>query len=84
MSVMAWIKETHAYSLTGNITAFYKSKMGQISNPFRITGVIFAAFDSFYPLRISNSNIDFIFQKIKYRDPVSASGFHTDIMVVII
>ena len=84
MSVMAWIKETHAYSLTGNITAFYKSKTEQISNPFRILGVILVAFDGFYPFRISNSNIDFIFQEIKYRNPVFTSGFHTDIMAVII
>ena len=71
-------------SLTGNITAFYKSKTEQISNPFRILGVIFVAFDSFYPFRISNSNIDFIFQEIKYRNPVFTSGFHTDITTVIV
>ena len=71
-------------SLTGNITAFYKSKTEQISNPFRIFGIIFVAFHRLYPFRIGNDNIDIIFQKIKDRNPVFTCGFHTDIMAVII
>ena len=71
-------------SLTGNITAFYKSKTEQISNPFRIFGIIFVAFHRLYPFRIGNDNIDIIFQKIKDRNPVFTCGFHTDIMAIIV
>ena len=42
------------------------------------------AFHCLYPFRIGNDNIDLIFQKIKDRDPVFTSGFHTDIMTVIV
>ena len=70
--------------LTRDIAAFDKSKTEQIPDPFRVFGIIFVAFDSFYPFGIGNDNIDFIFQKIKDRNPVFTSGFHTDIKTVIV
>ena len=36
------------------------------------------------PFGIGDDNIDFIFEKIKDRDPVFTCGLHTDIMAIII
>jgi hypothetical protein len=70
--------------LTRDITAFDKSKMEQISKPFRIFGIIFVAFHCLYLFGIGNDNMDFIFQKVKDRNPVFTYGFHTDIMAIIV
>ena len=70
--------------LARNITAFDKPKTEQVSNPFRIFGIIFVAFYSLYPFGIGNDNIDFIFQNIKDRNPVFSCGFHTDIKAVVV
>ena len=51
--------------LTGNKTAGNKTEAEKIANPFGIFGIIFVAFNSFYPFRISNGNVDLVFQEIK-------------------
>lgn len=49
----------------------------------RIFGVIFVAFDNFYPFRVSNYDIDFILKKIKDRNSVFTRRFHADIMTIV-
>ena len=70
--------------LTGNKTAGNNTKAEKIANPFGIFGIIFVAFNSFYPFRISNGNIDPVFQEIKNGNPILTGRFHTDIKTGII
>lgn len=70
--------------LVGSVTVFHKYRMEQISDPFRIVGVIFVVSDSFYPFGIGKDNIDFIFQKIENRNPVFICGLHTNVMTIIV
>lgn len=70
-------------SFAGNVTAFYKLQSEQIPNPFGNLFIILVALDHFYPFGIGNGNLDFIFLKLKDRNPVFNRGFHIDIAAVV-
>ena len=56
----------------------------EVSNPFGILLVGFLAFDGFDIFRMRKAHVDVIFEVIKNRNPVLASGFHTDMIAVIL
>jgi len=65
--------------LTGDKAAGDKAEAEKVANPFGILGIIFVAFYGSDPLGVSNGDIDFIFQKIKDRNPILSGRFHADI-----
>ncbi len=70
--------------LAGNKIAGNKTEAEKITILFGFFRIIFVAFNNFYAFRISNGNIDLVFEKIKNGDLILISRLHTDIKTGII
>lgn len=68
---------------TGNITFRNQTWSKQISNPFRIFGIIHITYYGFYPFRVSNGDTNIVFQKVQSRNSIFIGRFYTDIATFI-
>ena len=61
-----------------------KVKFVEVCNPFRILFVRFLSFDGFDIFGMCEADIDIIFEIIKNRNPILSSGFHTNMIAIIL
>lgn len=61
-----------------------KIKLVKICYPFRIFFVGFLAFNSFDIFRVRKAYINVILEIIKNRNPLFSSGFHTNMIAIIL
>ena len=61
-----------------------KIKFVEVGDPFGILFVRFLAFDGFDIFGMCEADIDVIFEIIKNRNPILASGFHTNMKAIIL
>lgn len=61
-----------------------KVKFVEGCNPFRILFACFLAFDGFDIFGMCEADIDVIFEIIKNRNPILSSGFHTNMIAIIL
>ena len=70
-------------SKAGNFLKWYRACNDSACIPWEY-GLSYKGYSDLYPFGIGNDNIDFIFQKIKDRNPVFTCGFHTGILTIIV
>ena len=78
---MKWVEDNQ---LKRNKGTSDKIKFVEVSNPFRILFVRFLAFNGFDILRMCKADINVIFEIIKNRNPIFTSGFHADVITIIL
>jgi len=61
-----------------------KVKLIEVSNPFGVLFICFLALDGFDIFRVGKTDLNVIFEIIKNRNPIFASGFHTDMVTMIL
>ena len=64
--------------------ASHKVKLIEVGNPFGILFVRFFAFDGFDIFGMREADIDVIFEIIKNRNPIFSSGFHANVIAIIL
>lgn len=68
----------------GNKRTSDQIKFVKVSNPFGILFVCFLTFDGFDIFGMSKTHINVILKIIKNRNPILSSGFHTNMITIIL